>query len=187
MKINLLLEYRVKEGNVASLAFIRLITIGITFIIVSMRRKQKYWNLVVPVSKSFELNNSTERKMLKKHDIPLDRAYERAAWRKIARTAFRKGNRNGSRAWKEKERERRRRRVDGARRDWKGKERGEDERGRLSGSGALIHFILCAVKRRSIKVEKSERDSTRVAEWRELLWSRGEALWVVVTRRDERE
>ena len=100
MKINLLLEYRVKEGNVASLAFIRLITIGITFIIVSMRRKQKYWNLVVPVSKSFELNNSTERKMLKKHDIPLDRAYERAAWRKIARTAFGKGNRNGSRAWK---------------------------------------------------------------------------------------
>lgn len=77
--------------------------------------------------------------------------------------------------------------MDGARRDWKGKERGEDERGRLSGSGALIHFILCAVKRRSIKVEKSERDSTRVAEWRGLFSSRGEALWVVVTRRDERE
>ena len=77
--------------------------------------------------------------------------------------------------------------MDEARRDWKGKERGEDERGRFSGSGALIHFILCAVKRRSIKVEKSERDSTRVAEWRGLFSSRGEALWVVVTRRDERE
>lgn len=69
----------------------------------------------------------------------------------------------------------------------KGRREARRKGGRLSGSGALIHFILCAVKRRSIKVEKSERDSTRVAEWRGLLWSRGEALWVVVTRRDERE
>lgn len=46
------------------------------------------------------------------------------------------------------------------------KGKGEGRRG-FPVSGALIHFILCAVKRRSIKVEKSERDSgTRVAEWR---------------------
>lgn len=30
----------------------------------------------------------------------------------------------------------------------------------ISGSGALIHFILCALKRRSIKAGKSHRDST---------------------------
>lgn len=69
--------------------------------------------------------------------VSLDRAYERVAWRK---TAFGKGNRNGSRAWKrgrdggawrrEKERERERKRR---RREESGgirKGRREDEGGK---------------------------------------------------------
>jgi len=51
----------------------------------------------------------------------------------------------------------------------RGIERRERERERererirrpISGSGALIHFILCALERRSIKAGKSHRDSTR--------------------------
>lgn len=89
-----------------------------------------------------------------------------------------KGNGNGSRAW----------RNGGAWRRESEKGKGEGRRG-FPVSGALIHFILCAVKRRSIKVEKSERDSgTRVEEWRgNALVEEGgevEALRAAVTRRE---
>lgn len=77
------------------------------------------------------------------------------------------GNRNGSRAWKQtEERVRKRNETEGDDACVRnGAWQGEGERQRpgigFSGSGALIHLILCALKRRSIKVEKSQRDSTR--------------------------
>jgi hypothetical protein len=48
--------------------------------------------------------------------------------------------------------------------EWGEKREREREGGEcrpISGSGALIHFILCALERRSIKAGKSHRDSTR--------------------------
>lgn len=74
--------------------------------------------------------------------VSLDRAYERVAWRK---TAFGKGNRNGSRAWKRgrdggawrRERERERERRGGGERRVEGLER---EGERTKGGSEAFRF-----------------------------------------------
>lgn len=128
----------------------------------------------VLVSRSVQMDNSTQNERARndrKHcshvaSIRLDRArrgIDESRWRKtvLVSRPIREGKgrematvlARGETAGRGGERE-----------SVKGK--GEGRRG-FPVSGALIHFILCAVKRRSIKVEKSERDSgTRVAEWR---------------------